>query len=70
MTRQEAIDRWTDIAMAVFTAEDRISKEWHEKLQEATSLPSEQQSAVADEYCKAVATEIVNNTSEEQLAKM
>jgi hypothetical protein len=25
---------------------------------------------VVDEYCKAVATEIVNNTSEEQLATM
>ena len=70
MTRQEAIKRWTDIAMAVFTAENRISKEWHEKLQEATLLPSERQSAVVDEYCKAVATEIVNNTSDEQLAKM
>lgn len=70
MTRQEAIKRWTDIARAVFTAENKINKGWHERLKAAISLSSEQQSAVADEYCKAVATEIVNNTSEEQLAEM
>ena len=70
MTRQEAIERWTNVARAVFTAEERISKEWHERLKAATSLPSEQQVAVADEYCEAVAKEIVNNTSEEQLAEM
>ena len=38
--------------------------------EEAYLAAQEQQSAVADEYCKAVATEIVNNTSEEQLAEM
>ena len=70
MTRQEAIDRWMHIAYTVFRAEDNISEEWHERLKEAVKQSPEHQKAVADQYCKAIAKEIVRHTTDEELAKM
>lgn len=42
MTRDEAINRWTDIASTVFWAEERIAKEWHERLMAAPKLSKEE----------------------------
>ena len=70
MTRQEAINRWTEIARTVFRAEDSISHDWFGRLEEAAKLPIEQQYDIADEYCEAIATEIVSRTTDEELAKM
>ena len=68
MTREEAIERWTDIASTVFWAEEKIAKEWHERLREAPKLPKDKQHELAQDYCRAIATEIVSKTTEEQLA--
>ena len=70
MTRQEAIDRWKDIAYAVFYAEERIAKDWDKKLHEATNLNREEQIKFVGEYCEAIANEIVSNTSDEQLRQI
>ena len=69
MTREEAINRWTDIASTVFWAEERIAKEWHERLREAPKLPKEEQHPLADQYCKAIAEEIVSKTTDEELSR-
>lgn len=72
MTRQQVIERWRDIVKTVFTAEENIAKEWNEKLHAAVSVslsPAEQVQFVND-YCEAVATEIVSATSDEQIEKM
>ena len=69
MTRQEAIERWTDIASTVFCAEERIAKEWNERLREAPSLSKEEQHELAQDYCRAIATEIVSKTTDEELAR-
>ena len=70
MTRQEAIERWKDIASTVFWAEERISKEWHQRLKEAPNLSKEEQHKLADDYCHAIAVEVLTGTSDEDLAKM
>ena len=70
MTRQEAIERWTDIANTVFWAEEKISKEWHQRLKEAPNLTKDKQHELAQAYCRAIAVEITKNISDEQLAEM
>ena len=69
MTRQEAIERWKDIVSTVFWAEEAVAKEWDVKLREAPGMTKEQQHQLADQYCKAIATEIVSKTTDEELAK-
>lgn len=70
MTREEAIERWATIAMAVFRAEDKIADDWHDRLTEATKQSKEVQSVVAEEYCEAVAKEIVDRMTDKELARM
>lgn len=70
MTREEAVERWAYIAHCVFTAEERIAQEWHERMQAGPSLPKEEQTKLIDEYCEAVAREVVAKTSDEELAEM
>lgn len=69
MTREEAIARWTDITSTVFRAEDNISKEWYERLKVAPQLSKEEQYKLADAYCRAIATEIVAHTTDEELER-
>lgn len=69
MTRPEAINRWKDIVSTVFWAEDNIAKEWYERLKAAQSLSKKEQQALADEYCLAIAENIVSKTTDEELAR-
>ena len=69
MTREEAIERWAQICTTVFWAEERISKEWDARLRAAPGMPKEEQHQLADQYCKAIAAEIVKNTTGEELAR-
>ena len=69
MTRDEAIERWKVIASTVFWAEENISHEWHERLKSAHTLTKKAQHELTDQYCKAIATEIVGKTTDEELAR-
>lgn len=68
MTRQEAINRWKDIVSTVFWAEEAISKEWDARLKAAPKSTKAEHMKFADEYCTALATEILSRTSDEELA--
>lgn len=70
MTREEAINRWTDIASTVFWAEEKIAKEWNERLKAAPKLSKEEQHQLAQDYCRAIAVEVTKNTSDEELAEI
>ena len=70
MTREEAIERWSTIANTVFWAEENISEEWHERLKIAPQLTKDEQHELADQYCKAIAAEIVSKTTDEELARL
>lgn len=70
MTREEAINRWSDIAETVFWAEERIAKQWDSVLRSAKSMTKEGRHELAREYCRAIATEVVSRTSDEELAAM
>ena len=51
-----------DIAAAVFKAEDEISKEWFPRLRAAKKdMPSDERRQLADNYLRAIATEILEN---------
>lgn len=67
MTQQQVIEHWREIAKAVFTAEENIAKEWNEKLHAAVSLSPAEQVQFVNDYCEAIATEIVSATSDEIL---
>ena len=69
MTRDEAIERWSHIASTVFWAEENISKEWRDSLNVAPMMTKEEQHELANDYCKAIATEIVSKTTDEELAR-
>ena len=70
MTREEAINRWTDIANTVLWAEESIAKEWHERLKAAPNLPEEKQHELVQDYCRAIAEKVVSKTTDEELAEM
>ena len=59
--REELIDRWADIAAAVFKAEDEISDDWFPKLRAAKDLPGDERRQLAEDYLRAIATEIIES---------
>lgn len=61
-SKEQMILHWMDIAAAVFRAEDEISKEWFPKLRKAKDMDSDWRRKLADEYLRAIATEIIENS--------
>lgn len=70
MTRQEAIDHWKDIVLAVFRAEDKMYDVWQPQLREARHMSKEERAHIADRYLEAVATEIVSETTDKELVEL
>ena len=68
MTNKECIDRWAEqIIPAVFKAEDTLQKvkpEWKERLRRLGEPGGEPAGAVAEEYCREIATIIVKQGSD------
>ena len=60
MTRKEMIKHWSEIVRTVFAAESNIIDEWSDRLQAAKDMKADEVSALADEYCEAIAKEIVD----------
>ena len=63
MTREELIEHWMLLAKTVFLAESNISDEWKQKLQAAKGKTSLEIEQAADDYLRAIATEILDNTN-------
>ena len=62
-SKETMIGRWMDIAAAVFRAEDAISKDWFPKLRAAKKdMPSDERRQLADDYLRAIATEIIEHS--------
>ena len=62
MSRKEQIEHWMDIARAVFRAEDEISDVWFPRLRAAKKdMPSDERRQLAEDYLRAIATEILEN---------
>ena len=70
MTREQVIRRWADIAESVFWAEERIAKEWHEKLKAMVEKPSDEVTEFVPQYCRAVAEKIVEPLTDEQIKEV
>ena len=64
--KEELINHWTLIARTVFAAEDAVSAEWTPKLRAAKDLPKEERDKIADEYCRAIAIEILSHAEKEE----
>lgn len=58
--RKELIERWKQIASAVFWAENNIIADWRPRLESATKENSKE---VADAYLEAIAKEIIDNSN-------
>ena len=62
LTKEEQIEHWMDIVAAVFKAEDEISDVWFPKLRTAKKdMPSDERRQLAEDYLRAIATEILEN---------
>ena len=59
------IEHWALIAKAVFAAEDVIYAEWFPKLRATKEAPKEERDKIADEYCRAIAREILSHADTE-----
>lgn len=60
--REIKISRWITIVSAVFCAEDKIKDQWVERLAAAKNMPQDERTKVANEYLRAIATEIIDNS--------
>lgn len=63
---ERMIDHWELIVRAVITAEDAISEEWIPKLKAAKGGKNGEIEKVADEYCRAIAKEILSHATKEE----
>ena len=63
---ERMIEHWALIAKAVFTAEDAISDEWFPKLRATKDAPKEVRDRISNEYCRAIAKEILSHAEEEE----
>lgn len=63
---ERMIEHWAFIVKAVFTAEDAISAEWFPKLRATKDAPKEVRDRISDEYCRAIAKEILSHAEEEE----
>ena len=70
MTREQAIERWKPIVRCVFAAANAINDEWYDKLRSAIKMPQEEKEKIVDEYCTAIAIEILSGTSDDALKKI
>ena len=61
MTKEQQIAHWAAIVRTVFRAEDNIKAEWLPRLQEAKNLDKPLKEALADEYVRAIAAEIIDH---------
>lgn len=58
---ERMIRHWALIANTVFAAEDAIFAEWFPKLRAMKEAPKEERDKIADEYCRAIAKEILSH---------
>ena len=63
---ERMIEHWALIAKAVFAAEDAIYAEWLPKLRAMKEAPKEERDKIADEYCRAIAKEILSRAEEKE----
>ncbi len=70
MTRDEYINHFMAVVNAVHLAEEKLRKEWEERLLEMPHLTDKERKERAMSYIRAVATEVVSGTSDEELANM
>lgn len=61
MTKEQQIAHWAAIVSTVFRAEDNIKAEWLPRLQEAKNLDEPLKEALADDYTRAIAAEIIDH---------
>ena len=60
------IEHWALIVKTVFVAEDAISDEWFPKLRATKDAPKEVRDRISDEYCRAIAKEILSHAEEKE----
>lgn len=67
MKREEIIKHLSDVAAAVFSAEDKIRPNWEERLQQMRDVDEDAKYQLYREYLRAVAEELVSAMPEDTL---
>lgn len=67
MKREEIIKHLSDVAAAVFSAEDKIRPNWEERLQQMRDVDEDVKYQLYREYLRAVAEELVSAMPEDTL---
>lgn len=63
--KQQLVEHWMLLAKTVFVAEQNIRDEWMPKLEAAKSKSDLEIQQTADDYLRAIATEIIEKGYEE-----
>lgn len=63
---ERMIEHWALIAKAVLVAEDAIGAEWFPKLRATKDAPKEVRDRISNEYCRAIAKEILSHATKEE----
>ena len=64
------IKHWSEMARTVFVAETIIIDKWRDRLEAAKNMKDDEADALADEYCEAIAKEIMSSISDEELEEL
>lgn len=71
MIRGEIREHWAEIVRAVFVAEDNVRPTLSERKNTLGDNPTkEQKDVLADEWCLAVADEMLNKMSDKELKEL
>lgn len=70
MTRQESIKQWKNIVTAVVHASAKLKDVWEPQFRDAQQMNEQERAHIADRYLEAVATEIVSESTNEELAEL
>lgn len=54
------------MAKTIFAAEDAIFEDWTPRLHAAKDLPKDERDRIADEYCRAIAIEILSHAEKKE----
>ena len=63
--KQQLVEHWMLLAKTVFVAEDNIIGEWKPKLEASKNASAIVKEQIADDYLRAIATEIIEKVYEE-----
>ena len=70
MNREPIINHLASVVNAVLLADDKLRPEWQERLQQTRDADADTREQTARQYIRAVAEELLNSYSDDELKEM